>query len=350
MVDFAGWEMPVSYSGILEEHRAVRSAAGLFDVSHMGEVELRGPHALEAAQRLVTNDVARLGDGAALYAVVCKPDGGVVDDVIVTRLAADRMLICVNASNREKDVAWIRDHAGGAEVVDRSDELALLALQGPAATRILAPLADTDLASLVAFHVVDGTVAGKRALISRTGYTGEDGFEIYLAASDALHVWDRLIDAGAAHGLLPAGLGARDTLRLEAGLPLYGHELDEETTPLEAGLGWVVRWDKGDFLGREALARRKEEGLRRRLVGLEMRERAIPRQGHPIRRDGRVIGAVTSGTMSPTLGHGIALGYVEASEGGLGSGVEIEIRGSGRAATIVRPRFLGRRGSGGETR
>lgn len=342
MVEFGGWDMPVQYSGILEEHRAVRTRAGLFDVSHMGEVEIRGPAALDAVQRLVTNDAARLADGDAQYAVMCVAEGGIVDDLVYARLAADRFLLTVNASNRERDVAWMREHAGGAEVIDRSDELALLALQGPLAARILEPLTEVDVARLAGFHVAEARVAGRAALLSRTGYTGEDGFEIYVDAAAAAPLWDALVDAGAPRGLLPAGLGARDTLRLEAGLLLYGNDIDATTTPLEAGLGRVVKLDKGEFVGREALARQKREGVTRRLVGIEMETSSIPRHGYPLYAGGERVGVVTSGTKSPTLGRGIALGYVSADRSAPGGAIEVEIRGRMHAARVVRPPFVPR--------
>ncbi|MGH7786603.1 MAG: glycine cleavage system aminomethyltransferase GcvT, partial [Candidatus Binatia bacterium] len=249
MVDFAGWDMPVQYRGIMEEHAAVRARAGLFDVSHMGEVEVRGAGALAACQHATANDVRRLADGQAQYTLLLRPDGGIVDDVILHRRAADDFFFCVNASNRDADVAYLREHIRGAEVVDRSDDTALLALQGPHATAILAPLTDIALDRLPRFHFATGTVAGQPALVAHTGYTGEDGWELYSAAAAAPALWQALLDAGAPHGLVPVGLGARDTLRLEAALPLYGHELGAETTPFEARLGWVVQMDKGDFVG-----------------------------------------------------------------------------------------------------
>ena len=253
-VDFGGWEMPVQYTGIIDEHHAVRQRAGLFDVSHMGEIELRGPRALAACQALTVNDVGRLRDGQAQYSLLCLPSGGVVDDIIVHRIAPERLLLCVNAGNTEKDFAWIREHRDGAEVVDRSAEFAQLALQGPRATDILMPVTDLPLQEIPSFSFREGQVAGRRALVAHTGYTGEDGWEIYCGAEEALAVWNALLDAGRPFGIAPAGLGARDTLRLERALPLYGHELTEETTPLEAGLGWVVRLNKGEFIGRDVAA------------------------------------------------------------------------------------------------
>jgi aminomethyltransferase len=344
MVDFAGWEMPVYYSGILEEHRAVRTRAGLFDVSHMGEVEVRGPKALEACQRIVTNDAGKLAEGGAQYSVMCLPTGGVVDDVIYYRLAPDRYFFCVNASNEEKDFAWIREHCqrSGAEAVNRSAEFALLALQGPRAAEILRPLTPLDLDGLRGFQAADSTVAGIATLVSRTGYTGEDGFELYVDPARAEALWDELLSAGAASGIAPIGLGARDTLRLEKALMLYGNELDEATSPLEAGLGWVVKLDKGDFVGRDALVRQKAEGLRRKLVGLETTDGAPPRHGYRLFAAGEPVGVVTSGTKSPTLGKGVALGYVGPEHTAVGHALEVEIRGRMHPAKVVRLPFYQR--------
>ncbi len=343
MVEFAGWKMPVYYTGILAEHRAVRERAGLFDVSHMGEIEVRGPRALAACQRLVTNDAAKLAPGGAQYAVLCKPSGGIVDDVIYTRLAADRYLFCVNASNEEKDFRWMREQARDAEVVNRSAEFALLALQGPRAAAILQPLTAIALASLERFFTAEGEVAGARALVSRTGYTGEDGFEIYLAPADAERVWETLLSSGTGEGLVPVGLGARDTLRLEKALLLYGNDIDEETTPLEAGLGWVVKFDKGDFIGRDALARQKAAGPRRRLVGIRMDVGAPPRHGYRVLHEGRAVGVVTSGTKSPTLGCGIALAMVERAVAEVGTRLEVEIRSRQHPAEVVPLPFVGKK-------
>ncbi len=342
MVDFAGWEMPVYYSGILEEHRAVRTRAGLFDVSHMGEVEVRGPKALEACQRLVSNDASKLVTGGAQYSVLCLPSGGVVDDVIYYRLAPDRYFFCVNASNEEKDFAWIREQCRAADVVNRSVEFALLALQGPRAAEILQPLTALELAKLGSFRAAEASIAGIATLVSHTGYTGEDGFELYVDPAHAESLWNEILSAGAGHGIAPVGLGARDTLRLEKALMLYGNELDETTSPLEAGLGWVVKLDKGDFVGRDALARQKAEGLRRRLVGVEMDGGAPPRHGYRLLAAGRPVGVVTSGTKSPTLGKGIALGYVESGLSAVGTGLDVEIRGRLHPAKIVRLPFYQR--------
>jgi aminomethyltransferase len=308
LVDFAGWEMPVQYEGIKAEHEAVRAAAGIFDVSHMGEVFIRGPQAEEAVQRLVTRDVSRLSVGQAGYAAVCYESGGTVDDVLVYR-TQDDFLIVVNASNREKDVAHFREHTEDldAEVVDESDDWALLALQGPRAVELLQPFTGTDLSSINYYRYEVGEVEGAYAILSRTGYTGEDGFELFVRPNDAPRVWRRLIEGGAT----PVGLGARDTLRLEAGMCLYGNELDPETTPLEAGIGFAVSLDKEqEFVGQEALRREKEEGLKKRLVGFKVEGRGIARHDYPVAVGGETVGTVTSGTLSPTLGEAIGLALV----------------------------------------
>jgi aminomethyltransferase len=312
LVDFAGWEMPVQYGGpkggIKAEHQAVRERAGLFDVSHMGEVVFRGPDAENAVQKLVTRDVGRLAEGQAGYAAVCYEDGGTVDDVLVYKREGDFLLV-VNAANREKDLDHFRENAGDldVEISDESDGWALLALQGPEAVDLLHNLTDTDLSSLKYYRFVDGEVSGAKAIISRTGYTGEDGFELYLSPDDAPRVWRELVEAGAT----PTGLGARDTLRLEAGMCLYGNELDAETTPLEAGIGFAVHLDKEqEFIGQEALKREKEEGLHKKLVGFELEGRGIARHDHPVQTEGETVGRVTSGTLSPTLNKAIGLALV----------------------------------------
>jgi aminomethyltransferase len=308
LVDFAGWEMPVQYSGIKAEHEAVRKGAGLFDVSHMGEVVFKGPQAEEAVQRLVTRDVSRLSVGQAGYAAVCYESGGTVDDVLVYK-NPDDFLIVVNASNREKDVAHFQENTKDldVEVVDESDDWALLALQGPWAVELLQPFTETGLSSIKYYRYEVGEVEGAYAVISRTGYTGEDGFELFVRPEDAPRLWRRLLEAGAA----PAGLGARDTLRLEAGMCLYGNELDPETTPLEAGIGFAVHLDKEqEFVGQEALRREKEEGLRKKLVGFKVEGRGIARHDYPVAVEGETVGHVTSGTMSPTLNEAIGLALV----------------------------------------
>jgi aminomethyltransferase len=308
LVDFAGWEMPVQYEGIKAEHIAVRNHAGLFDVSHMGEVVFRGSDAEEAVQRLVTRDVTRQETGQAGYSAVCYEDGGTVDDVIVYR-RPDDFLVVVNASNREKDLDHFRENTRhlDVEVADASDDWALLAVQGPEAAGILRGFTDAALSNLKPFRFVEGEIGGAKTIISRTGYTGEDGFELYLSPDDAPHVWRELLEAGAT----PAGLGARDTLRLEAGMCLYGNELDPETTPLEAGIGFAVHLDKEqEFIGQEALRREKEEGLGKKLVGFEVEGRGIARHDYPVRAGEENVGRVTSGTLSPTLGKAIGLALV----------------------------------------
>jgi aminomethyltransferase len=330
LVDFAGYEMPVQYSGIKAEHEAVRTHAGLFDVSHMGEAIFRGPDAEAAVQRLVTRDVGRLEVGQAGYSAVCYEDGGTVDDVIVYKREGD-FLVVVNASNREKDLEHFRENTEdlNVEVDDESDDWALLALQGPEATKLLQDATDTELSDLKPFRFVDGEVGGAGALISRTGYTGEDGFELYVRPHDAPGIWRTLIEAGAT----PAGLGARDTLRLEAGLCLYGNELDPETTPLEAGIGFAVHLDKEqEFIGQAALKDEKENGLRKKLVGFEMEGRGIARHDHQVTVNDEPAGHVTSGTKSPTLDRAIGLALVDP---GVEDRFEVVIRNNAVPAKTV---------------
>lgn len=336
MVEFAGWEMPVQYQGVIDEHCAVRQAAGLFDVSHMGEIEVRGGSALEFCQRLTANDVARMARGQAQYNLLLNERGGVIDDVVLYRLDENIFFVCVNAANRDKDYDWLRGRAtNGLEVENVSDRYAQLALQGPAAEKILQPLTAAVLGALKSFSFVFADVASVRCLVARTGYTGEDGFELYCDADRAPRLWDALLEAGAAYGLVPAGLGARDTLRLEKAYPLYGHELDDGTTPLEAGLEWVTKFSKPDFIGRDVLLKQKENGVERRLVGFEMLEPGIARAGYPIYKNSINIGQVTSGTRSPSLGKSIALAYVAAAHSGIDEGLDVEIRGRKIPARIV---------------
>ena len=339
MVEFGGWEMPVQYTGVIDEHRAVRERAGLFDVSHMGEFRVEGSGAEAFLQGLVPNNVARLAMDQALYTQICRPDGGTVDDLIIYRRGEQHYMVVVNAGTMEKDWGWFSEHAAGHDdftLTNISAETALLALQGPLATTILQPLTAEPLAEIAYYHSHPATVAGIACILSRTGYTGEDGFELYCAWQDAPALWRALTEAGTPHGLLPAGLGARDTLRLEAGYCLYDHELTEEITPLEAGLGWTVKLDKGvDFVGREALLAEKQQGLRRKLVGIEMRDRGVPRAGYPILLDGQPIGAVTSGTMCPTLQRPAGMGYVPVEHAKLGTEIAVEIRGKPVAAVVA---------------
>jgi len=343
MVPFGGWDMPVQYRGILEEHRAVRTAAGLFDVSHMGEVEFRGPGALAALQRLTSNDAGRLQAGQVQYSALTTERGTFVDDLTVARLGEDRYLVTLNASNIAKDLAWMRGHAGGgAEIVDASDATALVAIQGPTAREILQPLVSMDLAAIRYYWCAEGTVLGRPALVSRTGYTGEDGFEIYIAPGEVAALWQALLERGTPLGLLPCGLGARDTLRLEAKMALYGNDIDEEHTVLEADLGWIVKLEKGEFIGRTALARQKAEGVRRKLVGFEMVGRGIGRSHYPILKDGVRIGEVTSGGPAPWLGKNIGLGYVAALHAAVGTEIEVVVRDVPVAACIVQTPFYKR--------
>jgi aminomethyltransferase len=343
MVDFGGWDMPVQYAGVIEEHVACRTAAGLFDVSHMGELEVRGALALDLVQRLTPNDAAKLIPGRVQYSALTTPEGTFVDDILVyCRGIADYLLV-VNASNIEKDFAWLRQHEiEGAKVDNASARTAQIAVQGPRALDIVQRLVpDADLASVGYYHFVMATVAGHPgALVSRTGYTGEDGFEVYLPAERAPELWNRLLEAGEKDGIKPCGLGARDTLRLEAKLALYGNDIDATTTVIEAGLGWVVRPAKGEFLGREVLARQKSQGPPRLLVGFEMIDRGIARHGYPARIDGQPTGTVTSGSHSPSLGKSIGLVYLPAGKTAPGTEFEVEIRGKAARARVVRTPFV----------
>lgn len=341
IVDFAGFEMPVQYTSILEEHAAVRERAGLFDVSHMGQIHLCGAEAIATAERLLTRPVASLGVGRVRYGLLCNEQGGIVDDVTFYRTAADALLLCVNASNIEKDYRWIVRHAPpAAGVRNRSAETALLALQGPRSPEILAACSDGSASALRRYHFAKLEVAGRPALVSRTGYTGSDGFEIYLAAGDVETVFERLLAEGRPLGLLPCGLGARDTLRLEAAMPLYGHELDDATTPLEAGLAAYVKLDAGGFLGAEALRRARAAGLPRALVGFELELRGVARAEYPIERGGVRVGRVTSGAPSPTLGKSIGLAYVPPDLAALGTSFDVVIRGRPTPARVVETPFV----------
>jgi len=338
LVEFGGWEMPVQYTGILEEHQAVRTRAGLFDVSHMGEFKVEGPDALPFLQYLVPNDVSLLTVGQALYTQLLLPDGNTIDDLIIYRLADMHYMLVVNAANIDKDFAWVEEQAKNfkdVQVANQSDTTALLALQGPAAQSILQTLTDADLASIRYYHSLAGVVDGVNCIISRTGYTGEDGFELYCAPVDVVALWTDLLAAGKPQGLLPAGLGARDTLRLEAGYCLYGHELDEQSNPLEARLGWTIKFDKGDFVGRDALLKIKEQGLERKLIGVELLDRGVCRVGHVIYANEHAIGSITSGAPSPTLHKNIGMGYVVIAHANVGENVDIDIRGKRVAAQIV---------------
>lgn len=345
IIDFGGWGMPVQYTSVLEEHRAVRNAAGLFDVSHMGEIEVKGRDALPFLQSLVTNDVSKIPDSGAQYTVMCYPNGGAVDDLLIYRHSQDHYLLCVNASNIEKDFQWIlENNKTSAEVTDISAQTAQLAIQGPRSESILQKLTETDLSSIRYYHFQRGKISEIDSIIARTGYTGEDGFEIFLPAGKAADLWRALSGVGREEGLLPIGLGARDTLRLEMGYPLYGHELDKDHGPLCAGLGWIVKMDKesnfnGDFIGRDALLKQKEHGPVERLIGFEIQGRGIPRAEYPILKNGEVIGKVTSGSFSPSLNKGIGMGYVKTGYAAPGEELEIGIRSNTAPCVVMKPPF-----------
>ena len=335
MVDFGGWDLPQQYSSIRAEHTAVRKVAGLFDLSHMGRLDVRGRGASDFLQRLLTNDVDQVEPGRAQYTLLCREDGGILDDLVIYRRAADDFLVVVNASNRDKDVAWMRDHLpAGVTLDDRTHDVSLIALQGPAAESLL-PAGGIDLGAVPYFGFGQGEIDGVATLISRTGYTGEDGFELFVAAEHAVEVWRAVLGAGQAAGVLPCGLGARDACRLEAGLRLYGNDMNESTNPFDAGLGWTVKLAKGDFVGAEALARAKESGPRRRMVGLKTTDRNIPRHDSAVLRDGHTIGRVTSGTWSFFLDQGVAMASLEKGKGEPGEMVEFDVRGRAGAAEIV---------------
>lgn len=344
LVPFAGWRMPVQYEGIKKEHEAVRERAGLFDVSHMGEILVEGPNAVAEVDRLVTNDVGKLAVGRALYTVCCNEDGFILDDLIIYRLERDKVLVVCNASNRDKIVGHFAKHIGlQTRWNDVSDDWALLALQGPRAAAIMRDLgAPEGVLDLAAFGVTRTTLAGVDLWVARTGYTGEDGFELFCPIESAVTLWRAILDAGAPHGLQPVGLGARDTLRLEARLMLYGNDIDEQTHPFEAGLGWVVKLDAGDFVGRDALRAIKARGFDRKLIGFEMTGRGIARHGYPIVVDGRRVGEVTSGSPGPTVGRNIGLGYVPKALGKVGTALGIEIRGKVIGAVVVTTPFYKR--------
>jgi aminomethyltransferase len=349
MVPFAGWSMPVQYSGILNEHRTVRTAAGLFDLGHMGQVRVTGPSALEYLQQITTNDVSVLQPGEAQYSMLPNPTGGVIDDIIVYRLADEPgYFVVVNAANHGKDVAWMQEQRAArpgldVDVSDVSDEFGMIAIQGPNALEIVGTLTETPLAELKPFSCSRAAVAGIPVLAARTGYTGEDGFEFYVPQESTGALWDALMAAGEPLGLAPIGLGARDTLRLEARMPLYGNELADDISPLEAGVGWAVKLDKGDFIGRDAIARTKESGVPRKTVGFRLVERAgSARHGYEVQVDGRAVGLVTSGGRSPSLGEEIGLALVEAEVAGVGKPLDIIIRGRPVRAEQVKLPFYRR--------
>jgi aminomethyltransferase len=336
MVEFGGWEMPVEYSGIVQEHLAVRKAAGLFDVSHMGEIEVSGPRALSLLQHITSNDASRLRDFQAQYSALMHPQGSAIDDGVVHRCSKEHYFICVNAANADRDFDWIMQHNPvGAELRNVSGDYSQLALQGPRASEIISKVTDAAIAELKYYSFCRARCCGVEGFLARTGYTGEDGFEFYFPPADSEKVWNTLIEAGKPVGLVPAGLGARNTLRLEAGYPLYGHELDAETTLLEANLGWIAKLEKGEFIGREALLEQRAQGTRKKLVGFEMTSQGIARDGYDVYVEGRIAGRVTSGSYAPFLKKNIGMAYLPPSLATMGREIEVEIRGRRAGARIV---------------
>ena len=338
MVPFAGWEMPVYYSGIMSEHRSVRTGAGIFDIGHMGAVKVSGVSSIPYLQKLSTNDVSNLDVNSSHYSLVLNASGGVIDDIFVYRLPDHYMLI-VNASNTDKDIKWMKkNNSEGADIADLKDNMTLLAVQGPKSQEILQKICDIDLKTLGHHKIIRSKILNVGSLVSRTGYTGEDGFELFFDRSKAVSIWNKLVELGA----VPCGLGARDTLRLEAGMPLYGHEYNEGITPLETPFMFAVKLDKGSFIGRDSLVLHKEEGISKKLVGIELKETGIPRQGHKLFKDGNVVGYITSGTMSPTLNIPIGMGYVRVEFSDIGTALDVEIREKFVKAEIVKLPFYKR--------
>ncbi|WP_225228914.1 glycine cleavage system aminomethyltransferase GcvT [Bacillus sp. PS06] len=344
-IDFGGWDLPVQFQSIKEEHEAVRTRAGLFDVSHMGEIEVKGAGSLAFLQKMMTNDVSLLKDGGAQYTAMCYENGGTVDDLLIYKKADHDYLLVVNAANIEKDFDWLKDHVSGdVQVVNRSNEVSQLALQGPLAQEVLQTLTSTNLSEIRPFTFKDQIeVSGKTVLVSRTGYTGEDGFEIYCSPEDAVVLWDAILTAGKDEGVLPIGLGARDTLRFEANLALYGQELSKDITPIEAGIGFAVKTNKeADFFGKSVLKQQKEEGAPRKLVGIEMIDKGIPRHGYEVFVSDELIGEVTTGTQSPTLKKNIGLALLKTEQAVLGNEVEVQVRKKRLKAVVVSTPFYKR--------
>ena len=343
MIDFGGWQMPVQYSSIIDEHKAVRNNAGIFDVSHMGEIYISGKQSLDLVQKLITNDAAKLTKGEVLYTPMCYEDGGIVDDLLVYRTEVDEFLLVVNASNTTKDLRWINKNAElfeEAEVEDKSDYYALIAVQGPISREIINPLLNQDISNLKYYNFINTEIEGNNAIVSRTGYTGELGYEIYIKSEDAKGIWKAIMKEGSEKGLQPAGLGARDTLRLEKALCLYGNDIDEKTNPLEAGLSWTVKFDKDKFNGKKALENVKKDGVKRKLVGFIMQERGIPRHGYDINIDGEYVGEVTSGSYSPSLDENIGLAYINKEHASDGTEIDISIRKREVKAKIIKTPFI----------
>lgn len=343
VVDFHGWALPIEYEGILQEHQGVRTKAGLFDVSHMGEIRIQGKDAEAFVQYLMTNDINPMKDGQILYTFMCYPDGGVVDDLLVYKYHREHFYLVVNASNIEKDVDWVKGQQKdfSVEVENESDQVAEVALQGPKAEAILQKLTREDLREITFFTFKDSVkISGKDCLVSRTGYTGEDGFEVYMKPEDAREIWREILKAGEEEGIQPAGLGARDTLRFEAGLPLYGNELSKDITPLEAGFGFFVKFPDEDYIGKKALQKQKEEGLNRKIVGFELMKKGIPREGYEVYKDGEKIGVVTTGYLSPTLNKSIGLALVDKKHSKMGERIQVKVRKREIDAEIISKRFL----------
>lgn len=340
LVPFAGYWMPIQYTSIIEEHRRVRTSAGVFDVSHMGEFIIKGPNATQYLNTLTINDVTKLAVGQVQYSAMCYPDGGIIDDLLVYRFS-DHYMLVVNASNIAKDFTWAQEHLiEGVQLKDVSDEIGLLAIQGPQVFEALQPLTTIDLQSIPFYHFLEGKIAGIEAVISRTGYTGEKGFEIYHSPKFSAQLWDAIFEAGKPYAIQPVGLGARDTLRLEMKYCLYGNDIDQTTNPLEAGLGWITKLDKPDFIGKDALLQIKAAGLKRKSVGFEVLDRGIPRHGYHVLKDGTPVGVVTSGTQSPTLNKPIGIAYVPAELAVVGTTIEIDLRGKIAPAVVVKTPFV----------
>ena len=344
MVEFAGWDMPVQYAGPIPEHLGVRTRAGLFDVSHMGEIEVKGPNALATVQMVTCNDASKLAFGQVQYSALTTPNGAFVDDILVHRMGEKHFFICVNASNQDKDYAWIREHAlPNTEVLFRSPEFAQIALQGPRSVEILQPLVNVDLSQIKYYWFTEGKTCGFNTIIARTGYTGEDGFEVYCAPSEAETVWLRIMESGKPHGIVPAGLAARNTLRLESKMTLYGHEIDDTTTVLEADLAWICKLGKGEFSGRPVLLKQKEEGVKKLLVGFQMEGRGIARDHYPVQMDGKIISQVTSGSPAPFLQKNIGLTYLPIDRCAVGTEFEVIIREKPVKARVVPTPFYKRK-------
>jgi len=344
MVPFVGWDMPVQYTGVIDEHMAVRTAAGIFDVSHMGEIEVKGKDALAFLQKITTNDISKLAEGQIHYAGLTYPEGTFVDDLLVYKFKSDHYLLVVNASNTDKDFEWCLKNKTGfdVQIVNRSPEYAQIALQGPGAEKILKPLTDLSLPDMKYYWFAMGKVNGAECIVSRTGYTGEDGFEVYSKLSDAVGIWKAMMEEGMKSGIKPAGLGARDTLRLEAKMALYGNDIDNTTTVLEAGLGWVLKLEKGNFNGRDVLLKQKEQGLKRKLVGFEMVDKGIARHGYDVVKGGKKIGYVSSGSHAPFLQKAIGLAYLPSEMSEIGTEFEIDVRGKNLKAVVVKTPFYKR--------